>query len=427
VPPFVEFYPSPSSVGIERQDGEELYIRPLLAHETWLDDEASRTKVLLPALLFHSEPTKQIHHLLGIFRFGERRLATGGEDMDWMLFPILYGGSDPNEGAYFGFFPFGGKLKGLLGQDEIDFWLFPLYLRMQDGERVSTHWMWPLGNTVEGAGWSGWRIMPFWADYAWDTEDGRPRSRRRAIAWPFYIRNTEWMQQDPTEVFLSFPFYGYYESSRSVRESFTPFWVRYRDKRDPEANLDGGFLLPWRVGRDHHDLWPFWGTKYTQEKSELSGTERERFRQFAVWPIQRWDWARDDREETSRLWILPFFWRYEYKTLGEDGENRLRWKLWPLFGYRHEGERVEVDVASPWWNYREDYHRFWERLFALFRYRSRPGYEGWELLYGTVYAGFGRRTEDGPDESLFSFLGGLFECGTREDNVVVRFLWIPWW
>ena len=432
LPPFFEVYETPSSTTARGSQGEEApgsewYLRPLFSVESWSDD-TTRVKALFPFWLSHNSPAKEVHQLTGIFRYSSLQVATGGEDVDWMLFPFFYGGSDPEEGGYFAFFPFGGQLKGLLAADSIWFWLFPFYLKLHDGERQSTHWLWPLINTVEGAGWSGWRFLPFYADYAWDTEDGQPRSRRKAIMWPFWIRNTEWMQENPTEVFFSFPFYGYRESVRSKTETFVwPFFVSYEDKKRPERDHVGGFLFPYRFGEGHFDIWPFWGTKHVRDQKSVTGPVYERYRQFCLWPIQQYDWARDEREERTRFWVLPFFWRFEYKALTAAETDRERWKLWPFIGYREEGEEVGVDVLSPWPTNRLDYERTYGRLFAIFRYRSRPQYSGWELFWGTLYWGSGVRAAEEPEEHLFSVLGGLFEVGEREGSSVLRLLWIPWW
>ena len=59
------------------------------------------------------------------------------------MLPIFLYGDDDQEGAYFTALPIGGVLKGLLGQDEMIWGGFPLYLRMRDRTRVSTHVLFP--------------------------------------------------------------------------------------------------------------------------------------------------------------------------------------------------------------------------------------------------------------------------------------------
>ena len=102
-----------------------------------------------------------------------------------------------------------------------------------------------------------------------------------------------------------------------------------------------------------------------------------------------------------------------------------------------------IETFSPMWMHRRDWDRTYGRLFSWFRYRQTSRYTGCELFWGTLYWGFGTpetpplevekepTTEtDGEttsDDFLVSILGGLFECGEREDKLTLRVLWIPWW
>ena len=99
---------------------------------------------------------------------------------------------------------------------------------------------------VDGGGWSGWRIAPFYGSYEWTAADGEPRSRRWFVLWPFYIRGQEYLNRDPTEIFFSLPFYGVRENSRSRTVTILwPFYVHHHDKRR-NRDLHGGYLLPYR-------------------------------------------------------------------------------------------------------------------------------------------------------------------------------------
>lgn len=424
-PPFYEVYPSPSTRAWAGDEGGETFVRPFLSWER-AEPGKRRLKVLFPFVDFRWKPEESLYWVLPIFRYQNRSKTGGGEDTDWMLFPFFFWGSDPEEGSYFAFVPFGGKMRGLLGQDEIDFALFPIWARLRTGKRYSTHILWPFINTVRGGGWSGGRFWPFYGRYAWNTEEGLPRSRRRFVLWPFYIRGTEDMQRDPREVFATYPFYGRVENSRALNRFYgwPFFFVSYDRKWD--STLVGGYFLPYRfqvIETDRYELyqydpWPFFGWKRTRET--LGWSHRTRLRQFALWPIQRYDRAEDWRTRSVRFWILPLYWNF-YHIDKETGETERRWLLWPLMEYRRNGNDVSFELFSPLWFDREIYRRQYSRLFAVFRYRTAAEFRGWEVLYGTLYWG------SDPEESVFSILGGLLELATKRGSFRIRLFYVPWW
>jgi len=463
VPPWFEIYPRPSRETIDALEPravpepsaslvaparrprpgayEETYFRPLGSFEE-LGVDAWRLVLLKPFAQYRSSPHRTDARVLPFWLFRRRPLPVGGDDVDWMLFPLLFGGSDPIEGAYFAVFPFGGRLKGLFGHQVIDFALFPLWARAVHTGRESWSWLWPVFNTVSGSGWSGFRVWPFYTRYAHDDADGSPRRRQRAILWPFWTQDDVWQEGERTQRWFLFPFYGERRNARSVTRTYAwPLVVTYHDRKRDER-LVGGAFFPFRFGEhdDNHyfDPWPFFGVKgRDSDAGTLDASRIERFRQFAVWPFQRYDWTRDSREESSRFWFLPFWWMYSTVDRAS-GESSRKWKVWPLVGYERDRDDARLDVFSPLWFHREDWYRTYGRLFALFRARATARYTGFELLWGTLYWGHGDPLADRPrapdvvdananEDFLFSVLGGLFECGRVHDKLALRLLWIPWW
>ncbi|HLU48539.1 MAG TPA: hypothetical protein VK116_10660, partial [Planctomycetota bacterium] len=407
LPPFFEIYPTPSTTDWERvrrgtgeepKSGRETVLRPFASWES-VEDLGRRVRILYPFIDIELWKRHTRWRIVPVFRHENWTREDGSHDVDTMIFPIFYWGSDPEEGSYFAVFPLGGRLRGLLGQDVIDFALFPIWASALNDGRTSTHVLWPFYNSVSGAGWSGWRIWPFWGSYEWRTDEGLTgagelRDERWFAMWPFWIRRRAHLETQPTEITFSFPFYGRRENSLSLTRTYLwPFYVHHIDKRDDRV-LHGGYFFPYRFTEGQKDFWPIFGIKRSAA-AEDDPLERERFRQFAIWPIQRYDWASDTIEETERLWILPIWWDFERldkATL----ETERRWKLWPLVGYRRSGDRSALDILSPFWFQRETYERLYGRLFAIFRYRSRPELTAWELLYGTLY------WESGPDDAWLS-------------------------
>lgn len=421
LPPFFEVYSSPSTFGITGgggADASDAYFRPFGSVER-RPDGSRRWRFFLPLVFSDSGARESRFQITPVFL--HRRIDEGDvRDEDWMVFPFLYWGQDSKEGAYAAFFPFGGTLKGLLGQEEIEFWAFPAYAALRSKGRTSVHVLWPLFNWVEGGGWSGARYLNLFSDYRWDNPDGSPRSRRTSIVWPFYIEAHELLDRDPTDIVFWFPFYGKRENSRSrSRTYFWPFYVENLDKKTGKT-LVGGYFFPYRFSDEQQDYWPFFGEKETT-RSLQGGAVRQRYRSFFLWPLHRYEWALDSKEETSRLWILPLFWRFE-KRDAATGRTELRWKLWPLASVREvdPGGELGFDVFSPLWFNREEYERAYGRLAALFRYRSDASRTAWELLFGTVF------WETRAEGSVFSLLGGLVEWESSGGGFGLRLFYLPW-
>jgi hypothetical protein len=471
LPPFYEVYDTPSSVGSEA--GSETFFRPLGSYERLtiprrgnpdaavaataprpeLEPPEHHVRVLSPLFSVRSGPSgtecsvlswgpvgtrdplfslgaSAAHHWgSAFFRYENRYKPGGGEDMDWSLFPLFFGGSDTVEGSYFAIFPLGGRLKGLFAQDQIDFYLFPLYWHSQSDERHSgdsvkhsLHLVWPFYNQVWGGDWSGWRVWPFYGRYWSHTIDGKLRYDRTFVLWPFYIRQSNQMHENPTELFFTLPFYGE-STSRTIddRAYLWPFFLTRHNKKY-ERKIYLGLLIPYRFTDGQADLWPLFGIKRFSLGWDVGGLVRRNYRHYFLWPIERYDWATDGFQQTTRFWLLPLLWHFHYIDM-DTLETESEWTLWPLFRHRSVGQSVSFDFVSPLWFRRDDYDRLYSRWFNVFRYRWKPELSGWELLYGAVMY----RREDATAESVFSVLGGLFECGSREGSVVLRFLYVPWW
>lgn len=389
--------------------------------------------------------------LLPVFYFRLKPRPEGHSDLDWFLLPF-FGGSDPEEGRYFAVFPLGGRLLGLVAKKEIHFALVPLYWRSWDGDYDSMHILFPIFNRVRGGGHRGWRVWPFYGAYAADrAATGAPRYRRRFILWPFFIAGEENLDsQRPTRNLLVFPFYG--QSLNPHTETRVYLWPFFHSARDVESGhkLYFGYVLPYRFTGGQFDLWPLFGWKTRAYGDRLGdrdprgiagpggrfGLDRDhaqgelpptgintRFRQFALFPIQRYDRDQGDTWDSTKLWVLPFFWHFH--TLDKDSfEVADEWKLWPLFRYRRVGEWSSFYFPSPLWFRQENlFERLYARLWRLFLYQRSPERSGWEFLYGLLSY---RHERDDDDERVYSIFYGLFEVSSGADGLGMRVLYLPW-
>lgn len=429
----------------------EVIVRPLGSLE-WIGDERSRLKLAWPLMSFAWGAGIKDFWVLPTFAYRERPAPRYDDtEIDFMLFPFIYAGHepDPAKGNYVAIFPFFGSLRDVLAKDTTIFLLFPLYWHTWDEGVDSLHILWPFFNRVKGAGRSGWRIWPFYGFY--DAVDARlnPRYHRTFVLWPFYIAQENRLNSlNPTELFFSFPLFGWSESPHySTRTYLWPLFIRIDDRRLDETTY-AGYVFPYRIGARQFDLWPFFGWKTREGRTETGrydglfaalGTDADDssveaasaggatgvgsyFRQFALWPIQRYETETTPTSEGHRFWFLPFFWRfYSHRTSPEQIDSE--WKIWPLYRFHRVNDEVSFYFPSPLWFRQESpFERLYARLWRLFLYESNEKRSGWEVLFGL----FSHRYETREQSRTFSVLYGLLEWEIAPVGHRFRVLYLPW-
>ncbi len=394
LPPVVEYVGSRGEfflrplVSVSSQ--EVRCVWPIFRHRY---DERGRSMWLLPVLYYVSKPRE------------------AGYDRDLFIFPVVFWGDSPGEGSHFALFPAGGTIKPFMGKDEMVFALFPLYLCLKSRENRSHHVLWPLVNWMDGGGRTGWRFWPLYATYRGVTLDGRPKFHRDWVLWPLFSHQRYHLDtKAPIEAWVAFPFYSQIESKHLSRRNVCWPLFSYEEDRKRNYRSWGMPVLPIRYARGDDewqlDVWPVYGH---WERSE-------RYRQFALWPVQRYETEKGTDVQAERFYLLPFWWESDVtwpprKKKGAAGEGEARFRkrrtLWPLFASEEENDRARWDVLSllPWFD--EDTERFWGRFWTLARYRSSGKDEAFELLWGLF------SWESGPVAHAWRFAGGLF--GTETD------------
>ncbi len=384
----------------------ELFFRPLFSVSP------QEVRVLWPIFRHRSDEKGTSAWLFPVMTY-RARPQERGLDRDLFVLPFLAWGDDPDLGAHFALFPFGGSIKDFFGQDEFSFWLFPLYACMREKERRSYHVLFPFINWVEGPRQGGGRFLPFWGNYWADTVEGAPKYRHNYILWPFYSRHRNELDTAvPSEGWALFPFYGRTTSPHVTQTHICwPFYARY-DDRARGYRACGCSLVPIRFASGPEDsqcdLWPFYG----------AWRQKERSRWFALWPLVRHETQDNPEIVAHRFWIVPFWWDtdVEWPQLKSTLSRR---KLWPFFSYEEKNDVAHWEALSllPW--YDDVFDAFWGRLFQLARYSRRGEARGFELLWG-LYS-----WEDGPEADAWRIVGGLFGREREGSRVTYRIFFIP--
>ena len=254
VPPFVTLERGPKA--------EAFQLCPILR---WADNERrQRLEVLWPWITWRGRGESWSMWLLPVFHASDVvRDEPGGKkssDLNWTLFPILWGGSETNQGSYFAVFPVGGTIRKFLFKDEIWFVLFPLYMHTHEAAYDANHILFPFFSWWSGERQHGWRIFPFYGE---DVREGK--FERRAVMWPLV---TWWHfaldSANPGFGWMVFPFAGHiYNDTYDEKTVLAIFNWSYDESRHRTEVHAPWLFFYWAEGDDISSLklCPFIGTK----------------------------------------------------------------------------------------------------------------------------------------------------------------------
>ncbi|MEZ0230610.1 MAG: hypothetical protein ACAI25_18455, partial [Planctomycetota bacterium] len=349
--------------------------------------------------------------------------------------PGLFTGSHPLKGDFVYLFPFGGTMYGLFGKDEIVGVLFPLYAWTRDRGVETNHFLFPLvawwSGGDEKATQEGFRILPFFGHQKKVTAEGVTVFDRTTILWPFinYVYSGKNSRNPFTSIFI-FPFWG--KTRSDWRDEDTVLWPFFRYMHDKQAKYEEWRVpfpfffygsddgSPGAVTASRFDVWPFFGVRSRGDSF---------FRQFALWPIQRYERQETDDYTDTRLWIVPFVYtmsRVSKKNPNAPDEpewSARKTRVWPFLRYkRTKAGDIECHALCPLWfdDVNQNFDTILDPLYRIFRYVERSdGSRELDLLLG-LYAS--RKKADG--SSSWDVFGGLFGHKTdKKGEGSVRLFW----
>lgn len=385
--------------------GEPLHewgLRPFFLH--WPDrEERSRTQFIYP---------------LG-------RVVRGEGEFNWWLLPLVdYRREDTPEGRQWNFlalpgillarfpdgrqtnafWPFYGNAEELLSYDELEFVLWPLFMRTKREGRTTWHFPFPFFSYTDAPDGGGWRAWPLvghtWIEDSYD---------RWFAAWPIFNYNKENLKASApyhqTQWSL-FPLYG--EVSQGTYTSRSVLWPFFGYASDPTTGFwayDG----PWPLVRIHRPgsdrfkalpdkqggtqrtrLWPFW--------SEFEGDGMTSH--WYLWPLINERHEEYFDGERNAFTFVPFWSQWKKRTL--DGGTKSYRKLWPLYQYARQDEvrQYMFPAFSPFWYWPDlDEHYAW--IYALYTTEVGPDIRKEHALWGLW-----RREHDEDEER--SYLSGIW-------------------
>ena len=317
----------------------------------------------------------------------------------WVL-PVYFQGRDAAGRPYVAIFPLGGRLREFLMLDQVDFALWPLWVRSRQNEVRSTTVLWPIFSRTRGKGIYRIRVFPFYGRSAM-----RDHYVKKFILWPIYTE-AEYRYPDSQGFgFLLVPFYGRIRLTDQRADLVIPPFFRYgRGERQSQVHAPWPFVqIGWGEIQRFY-LWPLYGA------DRRYGVETG----FALWPIF---WReRTERAQTvfHRWAALPLL-QVESETPRRPREGALEpskryVRLWPLASYERIGaeRRWRAPVLMP---FRDPppVDRNWTPLWTLFERTAVGDRADTEILWGVFRRQY--RGAEGCRTSIFP----LVEWSVRRD------------
>jgi hypothetical protein len=359
--------------------------------------------------------------------------------------PGLFAGTHPLHGDFVYLFPFGGTMYGLLGKDEIVGVLFPLYAWTKDRGVETNHVIFPLvawwSGGDEKATQEGFRVLPFYGHQKKVTAEGLTVFERHTVLWPFVTWvHEEKNSRNPYDSIFIFPFWG--KTRSGWRDEDTVLWPLFRYMHDKQEHYE-----EWRapfpfffygreddskdaVAHSRFDIWPLFGVRTRGDSY---------FRQFFLFPFERYERQETDEYTDRRFWFAPFlYWKSRVgKKAANEGEklasagstdeapwSEQKTRVWPFVRYERKKEGdVELHALCPLWfdDPNLNFETILDPLYRVFRYVDRhDGSSELDVLLGLYEH---RRKADG--STRWNVFGGLVGHQTTAAGVgTVKLLWV---
>ncbi len=404
---------------------------------------------------------KSLFGLMGSVDYTHRN---GVRDYDFGAFPfLLYGNSPDERDRYLHVWPIGGTIRGKLGQDRIEAWVFPgvllfyyfpptfppswvtiavlvaslipLYVEYESGDYRAWGILWPLIQRGRSPNRDDFRILPFYAhNYKRNYYDNY------SYLLLFNYQNV-FSRNDVQKTFFAVPFYGRrWSRSRKTGSSalLWPFFSWGYNKKTVNFEIN----FPWPLVQIQDCMnpyirkriyFPFYGSYRYRNKSAFFitplyfslTTETGNFRsEYYINCFIIWYFKRDYRTTTHPVYGNK--WRY--------------FKIWPLFQYEHDdrGNMTFNMLSLLPFRDPEGYERMYQPFWTLFEYRRfQCGERRLGLLLRLYYQRWGDHylhvkipilftySESGNRVREVSILLSMFSYENTPAGRYLRLLWIP--
>lgn len=417
---------------------EEFALRPLFHRREEPALERLEWEALYPVMSYSRTGRDWEFQFLQLVNFRGEGVQPKERERRADVFPFYLSGTTETGESYRAVLPFGGRLLNRLGQEEIEFVLFPLYTRMAKKGAETRYFPWPLVSLTRGEERSGFRIVPLYGE---DRKAGV--FEKRFLLWPVFLQQRTGLDEDnPEETVAVLPLYVGQHSR--TRDSTTVLWPLFNHTQDREQQYEQ-WDAPWPLvkiargeGRHITRVLPFFSVEERVLRQEFLLRELKSRDLIVLFPL----YMHSEEEIPGSLTLRDRILWYLYSDIrqrGRDGSTR-RVDAWPFFRYTRDREGAvtfqSLALLEAFMPGNDKIEQNYSPLWALYTYRRNPAGDSvhsflWNLVRHEETRGGGRSIEVlGPllayrqegAAARFSLLGGLFAYEVRGQVSALR-LW----
>jgi len=440
----------------ERETEHSFAVPPLFSYTTDEATDFTEFDFLYPVLTYDRFGHEYRWQLMQMLSFA------GGHDQEangvsrFTLFPLYFQQRSPDPSQnYTALMPIYGHLKNRIFRSEIDFVLWPLYVKTvrhagtpeapdddsfqslgrrylsrRRGDVTTYNYVYPFFHLRDGEGLKGWQFWPLLGHEhkettnrtnAWGDVETTPGHDKRFFLWPFFYDGTREIGTDnPEHQQFLIPFYNYLRSPKRDSTSYLwPLGVTITDDRERgyhEVDAPWPFIVfAHGEGKTAKRVWPFFG--------QASNTNLES--DFYLWPLYKYNRMKSGVLDRERTRILLFLASDINEKNTVTGAAHQRKDFWPLFTWRRDfngSTRLQLFApVEPVLAANKSIERNYSPLWSVWRAEKNPktGAASQSFLWNLY------RCETAPETKKCSLLFGLFQYQSDWESRRWRVLFIP--
>jgi hypothetical protein len=351
-------------------------VPPFFSRTEWLDGEGCEYDFAYPLLTYDRYGAEYRWQVAQLLSFAGNRDQQDVTRRRFTLFPVYFQqrAADSNHN-YTALFPVYGQLKNRIFRSEIDFVLWPLYVKTVKhrgltpaetfltppesirqpcaGELTTYNYFLPFFHLRYGDGLFGWQLWPLLGHEqqdamvktnTWGDAEQTPGHDKRFYLWPIYHQQQRGLGSDnPEREWLVFPFYQRLRSPlRDATSYLTPFGLTITDdrgKKYQEVNAPWPFVaFAWGEGKTTRRVWPLFS------RARTKGFESN----FYLWPAYTYRRKRGETLDRERTRLFYFLFSRTTDRNADTGVGKSRTDLWPLFTHERALDgRTRLQVFAP--------------------------------------------------------------------------------
>ncbi len=439
----------------QRTELEKLWAVPPLFSHSVTDADSEEYDVLYPLLTYNRAGAEYRWQLFQLLSFSGGQSQAEVRRDRFTIFPFYFQQRSPDSNQnYTALFPLYGHLKNRGFRSEIDFALWPLYIKSikrpsasplpndpflslgrswlnsRRGDVTTYNYVYPFFHLRYGEGLFGWQFWPLLGHEHkeittktnnWGDLETTPGHDKTFYLWPIYSQVERGIGSTNAESdLLVFPIYRQLRSpARDSTSYLPPLGLTITEDRARKYREVG---FPWPIivftrgeGKTISRVWPLFGLA---ENEALESN-------FCLWPLYKFNAKRGTLLNRERTRILLFLYSRTEETNKETKAMKTRTDLWPLFSHRTDyngNSRLQLLAPlEPLLPASKSIERNWSPLWSVWRSENNPRTgEASQSLLWNLY-----RCEVSPATKKGSLLFGLIQYESSAEKRSWRLFYLP--